>query len=157
MKRNFCYNTHRLMCFTDLFVLRGNFHTGAEALPGDVFTFSGGPFYPASKLELFARVPLSTEIKLAESPAPLAMVHHVMRFGSLIWRRSDLKIPEISFRATKCTCSIGRYIFISLDQHLAYTSAAFLVRRSVRLRPLRASSCIPLTPDDIRCSASVTT
>lgn len=69
------HKTHRLMCFTDLYVLRGNFHTGSEALPADVFYFSGGPFYPASELELFARVPLAAEIKLEESPAPLAMVN----------------------------------------------------------------------------------
>ncbi len=64
--------THRLICFTDTYVIRGNFHTGPETRAADVFYMGAGPFYGASDVEVFPVRPLAIEVSLS---VPLAFVH----------------------------------------------------------------------------------
>ncbi len=52
----------RLICFTDTYVLRGNFHMGLETHVSDVFYALPGPFFYATQLDIFALYPLAVEV-----------------------------------------------------------------------------------------------
>jgi len=65
-------STRRLTCFTETYVVRGDFHTGAESGPGDVFYFTAGPFFPATDVEIRAVKPAPAELG---GTYPLAYVH----------------------------------------------------------------------------------
>jgi hypothetical protein len=54
--------TERLICFTDTYVLRGTFHMGPETQVMDVFYALPGPFFVASRLDIFALYPLAVEV-----------------------------------------------------------------------------------------------
>jgi hypothetical protein len=63
---------HALICFTDTYVIRGEFHSGPETKAADVFYFSGGPFFPGSDLEAFPVKAMAADVALR---VPLAYVH----------------------------------------------------------------------------------
>ncbi len=62
----------RLVCFTESYVVEGEFHTGAETRPADVFYFVGGPFFPATNVRIRAVRPVASEVDML---LPLAYVH----------------------------------------------------------------------------------
>jgi hypothetical protein len=61
-----------LIVFTDTYVMRGNFHTGPETKPIDLFWFGGGPCYGATDVNIFGVRPLAREINIQ---APIAYIH----------------------------------------------------------------------------------
>src|SRR5574341_1934205 len=63
---------HPLICFTDTYVIRGEFHSGPETKAGDLFHFTRGPFFPGSDLEAFPVKPMAADVGLR---VPLAYVH----------------------------------------------------------------------------------
>ncbi len=65
-------SVRRLVCLTDTYVVRGEFHTGAESGPADLFYFAGGPFFPATNVEIRAVRPVASEVGIS---LPLAYVH----------------------------------------------------------------------------------
>jgi len=47
-------STRPLICFTETYVVRGDFHTGPETASGDVFHVTAGPFFAATNVEIRA-------------------------------------------------------------------------------------------------------
>jgi hypothetical protein len=62
----------RLVCLTETYMVKGEFHTGAESGPADLFYFAGGPFFPATNVEIRAVRPVASPVELS---LPLAYVH----------------------------------------------------------------------------------
>jgi hypothetical protein len=52
----------RLICFTDTYILRGTFHMGSETRIEDVFYALPGPFFEATKLDIYSLYPLAVEV-----------------------------------------------------------------------------------------------
>jgi hypothetical protein len=56
--------TSELICFTDTYVLRGTFHMGMEVKVPDLFYVQDIPFFPVTKLDIFALYPMAMEVKV---------------------------------------------------------------------------------------------
>ena len=50
------------VCFTDSYIVRGEFSTGPETKPPDLFTASAGPFFPAQNAEVLPVRPLTEDL-----------------------------------------------------------------------------------------------
>ncbi len=61
-----------LICLTDLFVLKGYFHMGADTRVEDVFAVLAGPFFFATSLQIVSLYAQATGVRAA---AELAYVH----------------------------------------------------------------------------------
>lgn len=72
-------NKIRMIAFTDTYVIRGEFHTGPETKPDDVFYFAAGPFFPATAVDIYAMRPLAADLG---GQADLVYVHknHIRAF-----------------------------------------------------------------------------
>lgn len=68
-----------LVCFTDTYVIKAEFHAGPETKADDVLYYSAGPFFPATAAEIYAMRPLAADLG---GEADLVFVHksHVRTF-----------------------------------------------------------------------------
>jgi hypothetical protein len=64
--------TEHLIVYTDTYVVSGHFHAGSDTPVPDLFHSSGGPYFPASKAEIYSIVPLTISIG---GSAPIVFVN----------------------------------------------------------------------------------
>lgn len=74
-------NKLRLVCFSDTYVIRGDFHVGPETKADDALYYAAGPFFPVTNADIYAMRPLTADLG---GQADLVYIHknHVRAFYS---------------------------------------------------------------------------
>lgn len=88
-------NTKRLIVYTNTYAINGHFHVGSEVPVGDMFHGTGGPFFPATRAEVYSILPLTNAVGGA---APMMFVNrnHVELYHEKVTNGSSVMDVELA-------------------------------------------------------------